>query len=111
MTHPTAIQSQNHLSVANTLRVLLRRAEQGELDGFIYLASCCRGEDKIGLCGRYATDLNAAISSAKEGFNCLLGHKTCIERDTSKLPRRMRKESANDHTCDVANCATRHRVA
>jgi hypothetical protein len=87
--------------------VLLRRAERGELDGFIYLASCVEGEDKIGLCGRYLNDLDEAISSAAAGFNCLLGHKACIEQNASKLPRRLRKESANDQICHAVSCSMR----
>lgn len=92
-------------SVANTLRVLLRRAEAGELDGFIYLASCCQGDDKIGLCGHFAEDLDAAVIATREGFNCLLGHKACVE--TSKLPRRLRKESANETICHAVSCSNR----
>jgi hypothetical protein len=78
--------------VANTLRLLLRRAEQGEIDGLIYLASCVEGEDKIGLSGRYADDMNEAVKSAAAGFNCLLGHRVCIDKESPQLPLRLRKE-------------------
>lgn len=77
--------------MANTLRLLLRRAERGEIDGLIYLASCVEGEDKIGLSGRYTDDLTEAASSAAAGFNCLLGHAACVEKEPSGLPRRLRK--------------------
>lgn len=97
--------------MANTLRVLLRQAEQGKLDGFIYLASCADEEDKVGLCGKYATDLDAAIATAASGFNCLLGYKACIEHSDYLLPRRLRKDSANDRTCEVLSCPSRKRVA
>lgn len=82
--------------MANTLRVLLRRAEQGELDGFIYLAACPEGDDKIGLCGSYADDLDGAVATAEAAFSCLLGHKMNIEQGTNKLPRRLRKELPSD---------------
>lgn len=90
---PIPIQSDNHQSVANTLRLLLRRAERGEIDGLIYLASCVEGEDKIGLSGRYTDNMAEAAASAAAGFNCLLGHTVCTERGASELPRRLRKET------------------
>ena len=91
--------------MANTLRLLLRRAEQGELDGFIYLASSREGADKIGLCGRYAEDLDLAVKSAAAGFNTLLGHKVCIEQDS--LPKRIRKETPIARSCSVVACSKR----
>ncbi len=111
MTNAVPIQTLDHLSVANTLRVLLRQAEQGKLDGFIYIASCVDEEDKVGLCGKYSDDLDAAITTASSGFNCLLGYKACIEHSGHLLPRRLRKESANDQTCEVLSCPSRRRVA
>lgn len=96
--------------MANTLRVLLRRAERGELDGFIYLASCVEEEDKIGMCGRYVDDIGAAISSAAAGFNCLLGHKACIEESAPTLPLRLRKESPKAKPRSVSSFSSRRRA-
>jgi hypothetical protein len=75
----------------------------------MYVMSCDDGYDRSGVCGRFDEDLDLAVRSAANGFNCLLGHKACIEPETNKLPRRLRKESesANDHICHVTTCAMR----
>lgn len=111
MTNAVPIQVTDHLAVANTLRVLLRQAEAGRLDGFIYLASCVGEADKVGLCGKYTDDLDAAIDTAAAGFNCLLGHRACVERSQYQLPRRLRKDSANEQTCEDLTCPSRIRAA
>ena len=101
------LQSQDHLKVANTLRVLLRQAEAGEIDGLIYVASRVYAVDKLGISGLFADDMELATEAAREGFNCILGHKACIERQNPKLPRRLRKESANEQICSVVSCSSR----
>lgn len=76
--------------------MLLRNAEQGKIDGLIYLASHVEGEDKIGLCGQYIDDIGAASYAAAAGFNCLLGHQACILSESHKLPRNLRKEMKDE---------------
>lgn len=96
-------------SVVNACRVVLRKAEGREFTGAITLLVREDGSMETILVGDLRRDLGRAKEVAQQGFQCLLGHKACIEGSGSRLPRRLRKDdpSANDHICHVAACAMR----
>lgn len=99
-------------SVKSVVETLSQHALNGRMKGLIFVMELDDGEQITGVCGSFAADLNKAAEAAHAGFNCILGHSRCLEIEPqSKLPRRLRKEIANDKTCDVAGCSCRHRVA
>lgn len=106
LTDPIPIQAKSQVSVANAMRILLREAERGDYDALMFVASRSDGGERTGVCGRYSSDLGAAVEAAQKSFKCLLGHTVCLD-DQSTLPRRLRKESANDQACRAVACSMR----
>lgn len=99
------MQSRDHLAVVNVLRVLLRRAEHGEVDGFMYAMTGHAGSTG-GISGLYDSDPDYASATAAAVFNSLLGHKACVDKPSKGLPRRLRKE---DHENEPKPAAVRFR--
>lgn len=77
--------------LAAVVRDLLIKSETGGFTSLMYVASRPDRTIVSGIVGIFADDLDFAIASARDGFNCLLGHKACVEPEASKLPRRLRK--------------------
>lgn len=75
-------------------RQRLARAESGELQGGMDVISVRDGADEIGVCGEFADDLEYARAAAQAGFGVLVGHQ--LHHEKNQLPRRLRKESANE---------------
>lgn len=78
--------------LAAVVRELLTKSETGGFTSLMYVASRPDRTIVSGIVGVFADDLDFAIASARDGFNCLLGHKACVEPATSTLPRRLRKD-------------------
>ena len=93
------------------LEALLASEAAGDVTGLMYVVS--KGDRQIdsGISGLFATDLVYATAAASDGFNCLLGHKACIEsrvERVNELPLRLRKEYLHeDSHCTVSGCGMR----
>lgn len=93
--------------LAAVVRELLLKSETGGFTSLMYVASRPDRTIESGIVGGFTEDLDFAIASARDGFNCLLGHKTCVEPETSQLPRRLRKDYQDEKTCSVVACGSR----
>lgn len=78
--------------LAAVVRDLLIKIETGSITSLMYVASRPDRTIDSGIVGTFTEDLDFAITSARDGFNCLLGHKACVDPATSTLPRRLRKD-------------------
>lgn len=82
--------------LAAVVRDLLIKIETGSITSLMYVASRPDRTIDSGIVGTFTEDLDFAIASARDGFNCLLNHKACVEPEVSKLPRRLRKETEDE---------------
>lgn len=83
-------------SVENACRVILRKAEgRGFVGGMMFLVRADGTMETI-LVGDLRHDLERAKDVADHGFKCLLDHEVCADEPSSKLPRRLRKETQNE---------------
>lgn len=68
-----ASQSAAQPEVADMLRGLLVRAEQGQITGLLFVAAVATGKDQIGMAGDFAADPDYAKQAAAGGFATLTG--------------------------------------
>lgn len=100
---PIKVDGQRQL-LARALDIV-SRIRTGEINGMMEVLSRSDGEQESGISGVFLEDMDLAVSSARDGFNCLLGHRRCLE-DPGHQPRKLRKEYEYDQSCSVL-CGSR----
>lgn len=101
------IRTKEQASLLERAEDIVNRIKKGELVGMMDVLCRSDGRQESGTNGVFAHDLDLAVVSARDGFNCLLGHKACLEAP-NQLPLRLRKEYKHEEKhCAVTACGSR----